>query len=115
MTEHNIDTSSIESLAGAMRDGEVSASDLAEWSIANRELRGETLHAYKTWVPDRFRAEAAAADAVLAAGIDLGPLQGIPVAVKDLYGVAGYPTFAGCPRELPDKWRSEGPVVRALE
>ncbi|MCZ6511329.1 MAG: amidase [Alphaproteobacteria bacterium] len=114
MTEHNIDTSSIESLAGAMRDGEVSASDLAEWSIANREQRGETLHAYKTWAPDRFRAEAAAADAVLAAGIDLGPLQGIPVAVKDLYGVAGYPTFAGCPRELPDKWRSEGPVVRAL-
>ena len=114
MTDHDIDTSSIEDLASAVRDGSVSGSGLAEWAIANHESRGAALFAYKAWEPDRFRAEAAAADAVLAAGIDLGPLQGIPVAVKDIYGVAGYPTFAGCSRELPEKWQAEGPVVRAL-
>jgi aspartyl-tRNA(Asn)/glutamyl-tRNA(Gln) amidotransferase subunit A len=114
MTDHNIETSSIESLAAAMRNGDITAIELAEWSIGNREKRGEMLHAYKTWEPERFRAEAAAADGVLAAGIDLGPLQGIPVSVKDLYGVSGYPTFAGCSRELPEKWQTEGPVVRAL-
>ena len=114
MTDRNIESSSIESLAAALRDGAISAVDLADWSIDNRERRGETLHAYKTWQPERFRSEAAAADAVFAAGIDLGPLQGIPVAVKDLYGVTGYPTFAGCSRELPEKWQTEGPVVRAL-
>ncbi len=114
MAEHAIETSSIEDLAAAMRAGNISARDLAEWSIGNRERRGETLQAYKTWQPDRFRAEAAAADSVLAAGIDLGPMQGIPVSIKDLYGVSGYPTFAGCSRELPSKWQREGPVVRAL-
>ena len=114
MSEHNIATSSIADLAAAMRGGAISARDLAEWVIDNRERRGEILHAYKAWEPDRFRAEAAAADAVLAAGIDLGPLQGIPVSVKDIYGLAGYPTFAGCSRELPEKWQTEGPVVRAL-
>jgi aspartyl-tRNA(Asn)/glutamyl-tRNA(Gln) amidotransferase subunit A len=72
------------------------------------------LQAYKAWEPSRFHAEAAAADAALAAGIDLGPLQGIPVSVKDLYGLSGYPIFAGCSRELPEKWQAEGPVVRAL-
>jgi aspartyl-tRNA(Asn)/glutamyl-tRNA(Gln) amidotransferase subunit A len=113
MADIAIETSSILEIAGALRAGKVSAQDLAEWSIGNRERRGDTLQAYKTWEPDRFRAEAAA-DAVLAAGIDLGPLQGIPVSVKDLYGVSGYPTFAGCSRELPEKWRTEGPVVRAL-
>ena len=34
--------------------------------------------------------------------------------MKDIYGLAGYPTFAGSPRALPEKWQTEGPVVRAL-
>jgi aspartyl-tRNA(Asn)/glutamyl-tRNA(Gln) amidotransferase subunit A len=114
MTDIAIETSSILEIAAAMRAGSVSGRDLAEWSIDNRERRGETLQAYKSWEPDRVRAEADAADAVLAAGIDLGPMQGVPVSVKDLYGVSGYPTFAGCSRELPEKWQTEGPVVRAL-
>jgi aspartyl-tRNA(Asn)/glutamyl-tRNA(Gln) amidotransferase subunit A len=114
MATLDIETESLESLAAAMRDGSVSASGLADWAIANHEERDETLQVYKAWEPSRFHAEAAAADAVLAAGIDLGPLQGIPVSVKDLYGLSGYPTFAGCSRELPEKWQTEGPVVRAL-
>lgn len=114
MTDLDIATSTIADIGAALRAGRTSAAALAEWAIDNHARRGETLQAYKTWAPERFRAEAAAADAVLAAGIDLGPLHGIPVSVKDLYGLAGYPTFAGCSRELPEKWRREGPVVRAL-
>ncbi len=62
----------------------------------------------------RARAQAVAADAARAAGRDLGRVQGVPVSVKDIYGVAGYPTFAGTPRRLPAKWEREGPVVGAL-
>ncbi|HCP01830.1 MAG: 2-amino-5-chloromuconate deaminase [Alphaproteobacteria bacterium] len=100
--------------ARAMRDGDISAADLAEQAIARHEDRDHLLGAYKTWEPERLRAEAEVADRALAAGIDLGPLQGIPISVKDLYGVRDYPTFAGSPRELPPEWRHEGPVVRAL-
>ncbi len=114
MTTLDVETESLENLAAAMRDGGVSASGLADWAVANHDRRTETLQAYKAWEPSRFHAEAAAADAALAAGIDLGPLQGIPVSVKDLYGLSGYPIFAGCSRELPEKWQAEGPVVRAL-
>jgi aspartyl-tRNA(Asn)/glutamyl-tRNA(Gln) amidotransferase subunit A len=34
-------------------------------------------------------------DRLLATGIDLGPLMGMPVAVKDLFTVSGMPTKAG--------------------
>jgi aspartyl-tRNA(Asn)/glutamyl-tRNA(Gln) amidotransferase subunit A len=102
----------IETLANNLRSGAVTAEALAEEAIDNQNQHD--LGAYKTWTPDRFRLEAKAADAAFAAGIDLGPLQGIPVSVKDLYGVSGYPTFAGAASQLSAEWESEGPLVRAL-
>ncbi|HEV8388338.1 MAG TPA: amidase family protein [Dongiaceae bacterium] len=72
------------------------------------------LNAYKTWAPDFAVRQADAADAAFAAGSRLGALTGIPVSVKDIYGVEGLPVFAGSPRELPARWRKEGPLVRTL-
>ena len=114
MTDANLETEPLEAIVAALRAGRLSAAGLADWAIANHEARGDALHAYKTFDPDRVRDEARLADAARAAHNDLGPLQGIPVSIKDLFGVAGYPTFAGCPRELPDEWRGEGPVVHSL-
>ena len=85
---------SISSLAAALRDGTTTSEALAEEAIANHARWGTALGAYKCRQDDRFLAEARAADAAFAAGLDFGPLQGIPVSVKDLYGVAGYGTFA---------------------
>ena len=110
----DIAATSLADIAGALRDGGLSAGDLAEWAIANHDERGEALHAYKTWDANKVREEAAAADATFAAGIDLGALQGIPVSIKDLVGVSGYPIFAGCPRELPESWAVNGPIVSAI-
>lgn len=110
----DIAATSLAGIATALRDGGLSAGALAEWAIANHEARGEALHAYKTWDADKVRGEAAAADATFAAGIDLGALQGIPVSIKDLVGVSGYPIFAGCPRELPGTWAVDGPIVATI-
>lgn len=114
MSSKNIETRGLSDLAADLRAGTISAGDLADWAIANHQARDATFGAYKTWDSDRFRAEADVADRALASGLDLGPLQGIPISVKDLYGVRGYPTFAGSPRELPEVWRREGPVITAL-
>ena len=114
MADPSLQTDPLETIVAALRAGRLSAAAIADWAIANHEARGDALLAYKTFDPDRLRDEARLADAARATHNDLGPLQGIPVSIKDLFGVAGYPTFAGCPRELPDKWRSEGPVVRSL-
>lgn len=114
MPDIKLEDRTVIELTADLREGRTSAVALAEAAIANHEAGDATFGAYKTWDSARFRAEADIADRAFAAGIDLGPLQGIPVSVKDLYGVRGYPTFAGSPRELPEAWRHEGPVIRAL-
>jgi aspartyl-tRNA(Asn)/glutamyl-tRNA(Gln) amidotransferase subunit A len=39
----------------------------------------------------------------------VGPLQGLPVSIKDLFAAAGYPCFAGSSRRLPaDPWERDG-------
>ncbi|HRP77816.1 MAG TPA: amidase family protein [Aquamicrobium sp.] len=101
-------------IAGRLRDGRMSCAALAEDAIAAHEARGPQLRAYKSWEADRARTQARAADALLATGIDLGPLMGIPVSVKDLYGVPGFPTFAGTDEALPADWTRAGPVVSRL-
>lgn len=95
--------------------------DLAERRLTAQELLARStaahapaLNAYIHWAPDFARRQAEAADAAFAAGIVTGPLQGIPTSVKDIYGVAGLPVFAGSPRELPKSWQREGPVVQRL-
>lgn len=98
-------------LASALRANRTSAGQLFAQCAAARD---ENHAAYRTWAPEYATRHAAAADAAFAAGIDTGPLQGIPVSVKDLYGVCGLPVFAGSPRELPQEWQREGPVIRCL-
>ena len=105
---------SLSEITSALRAGKTTAVALAEEANAHHAGRGTGLDAYKTRNPAQFLAEARVADAAFAAGLDFGPLQGMPVSVKDLYGVSGYPTFAGTPAALPDRWTREGPVVRVL-
>lgn len=97
--------------AAALADGRLGAAELTEAALARHR---PALNAYLTWAPDFARRQAAAADAALAAGVRPGPLTGIPVSVKDHFGVAGLPVYAGTARELPDRWQREGPVIRAL-
>ena len=82
----------------AERAGTVTAEALADEAIANFERTDEAGGAYKEWTPELARVQARAADAALAAGGARGPLHGIPVSLKDLYGVDGLPTFAGTAR-----------------
>ncbi len=97
-----------------LRDGSLTASELTTIAIDHHERRGAALDAYKTWAPERAMRDAETADRLFRAGIDLGPLQGIPISVKDLFGVAGLPTFAGTARRLPRMWEAEGPLVARL-
>ena len=46
---------------------------------------------------------------------DLGPLMGLPIALKDLYSVRGMPTNAGSRVDVSDLVPPQGPFVTALE
>ena len=99
----------------AMRSGQTTAQELAEQAIARHDRFGERLHAYLLWAPDKARAVASAADAAFAAGVITGPLQGVPVSIKDLFAADGFPCFAGSSRRLPaDPWEKDGPLVATL-
>jgi aspartyl-tRNA(Asn)/glutamyl-tRNA(Gln) amidotransferase subunit A len=99
----------------ALRRKEVSSRELADAAIARHATYGDRLNAYRLFLPEMAAARAAEADKAFAAGRDLGPLQGIPVSVKDLFGVSGLPTYAGTPQRLPPRWEQEGPLVARLQ
>ena len=70
--------------AGArLRSGDLTAVDLLAAVRRRASMTEAILHAYLTIDHDGARAAAAAADAALAQGQDLGPLHGIPIALKD--------------------------------
>jgi aspartyl-tRNA(Asn)/glutamyl-tRNA(Gln) amidotransferase subunit A len=104
-------TKSLRALAADLGERRITAQELLERSQAAHD---PALNAYLHWAPDFARRQAEAADAAFSAGIVTGPLQGIPTSVKDIYGVASLPVFAGSPRELPKSWQREGPVVQRL-
>jgi aspartyl-tRNA(Asn)/glutamyl-tRNA(Gln) amidotransferase subunit A len=105
---------SIMEIAAALAEGRLKARSLAEEAIANHERFGAPLMAYSQWMPEHALKCADAADAAFAAGCRTGSLQGIPTSVKDLFGLRGFPTFAGSPKRLPAKFEEEGPVVATL-
>jgi aspartyl-tRNA(Asn)/glutamyl-tRNA(Gln) amidotransferase subunit A len=86
-------TLTIASARDGLKSKEFSAAELAEASIAAMEA-ARPLNAVLVETPDRARADAKRADERIAKG-DAGPLEGIPLAIKDLFCTEGVETTAG--------------------
>ena len=82
-------------LARAIVAGEVSAREALAASIARIEATDARVNAFTARTFERARAEADAVDADRAAGKALGPLAGVPYAVKNLFDIEGTVTLAG--------------------
>ncbi|MEU9478936.1 amidase [Streptomyces sp. NPDC048191] len=96
----------------ALADGEVTARELVERTLARIEATQGTLNAFRIVRAEAALAEADAADRELAAGTRR-PLLGVPVAVKDDMDVAGEPTAFGCAGAFPPA-AEDGEAVRRL-
>jgi aspartyl-tRNA(Asn)/glutamyl-tRNA(Gln) amidotransferase subunit A len=81
--------------AGLIERRELSAAELTASVLERIEAVQPRLHAYVTVMAGEAAAAAAEADRAIAAGRRRGPLHGIPVAVKDIYDVAGAPAESG--------------------
>jgi aspartyl-tRNA(Asn)/glutamyl-tRNA(Gln) amidotransferase subunit A len=101
-------------IAALLGEGKLTARALVDQAIANHERFGAKLMAYSQWAPEHARKCAEAADAAFAIGSRAGSLQGIPTSIKDLFAVAGFPTYAGSPKRLPPKFEIDGPLVANL-
>ncbi|MFI5083529.1 MAG: amidase family protein, partial [Streptosporangiales bacterium] len=90
---------SLAGLQAAMAAGTLTSTALTGFYLQRIGRLNPALHAVIT-VNLHAPAEAAASDAARAAGLPRGPLDGIPVLVKDNIQVAGMPTTAGSPALL---------------
>uniref|UniRef100_UPI0020C6829D amidase family protein n=1 Tax=Sphingomonas bacterium TaxID=1895847 RepID=UPI0020C6829D len=81
-------TRSIAAIAGAVREGKVSAVDVARAALDRIAAGNGAINAATRLLAERGLAEAAQVDAQVAAGRDPGPLAGVPYGVKDLFDVA---------------------------
>ena len=83
--------------------GEISARAVTEALLARIAARNPALNAFTDVTAERALREADAVDAKRRRGEALGPLAGVPYAVKNLFDIAGLPTRAGSKinRDLP--------------
>lgn len=90
-------------IAAGVRDGSLRAVDVVEAHLARIDARETEIHAFNLVIADQARAAAAAIDAEVAAGRPVGPLAGVPVALKDNMCTRGVPTT--CSSKILDGWK----------
>ena len=83
------------SLARAVASGEASAREVVDAHLARIDALEPEIHAFITVTPELARAQADAVDAQRKAGEPLGPLAGVPTALKDIFCTDGVTTTAG--------------------
>jgi AtzE family amidohydrolase len=103
-------------IAAAVGSGRARATDVVTGCLDRIERYNPVLNAFTAVTAERARAKALALDAAIVAGIPVGPLAGVPFAVKNLIDVAGLPTLAGSKinRDLPPA-TADAPLVKRLE
>ncbi|MEQ8663365.1 MAG: amidase, partial [Gammaproteobacteria bacterium] len=87
----------VQGIARGISDGTVRAADVLAAQLAQTDAREPLCGAYITQTRARADAAAARVDAAVAAGVSVGPLAGVPIAVKDIFDIDGLPTTAGMP------------------
>jgi AtzE family amidohydrolase len=81
--------------AGAVKAGELSAAEVVEAALAAIRERNPVLNCFTAVTEARARARARAIDQNRVRKEALGPLAGVPFAVKNLFDIAGLATLAG--------------------
>src|SRR5476649_2767930 len=89
-------------IARAVSTGKVKASAVVDAALARIKAAEPIVNAFTDIVAERARKRAAEIDA----GQHIGPMSGVPFAVKNLFDIAGLPTLAG------SKINADGPAAR---
>lgn len=82
-------------IAAAVQQGDVTAQTVIEQALQDIDQRDRALNCFTSVVADRALQRAQKIDQARRAGQPLGPLSGVPFAVKNLFDIAGTVTLAG--------------------
>jgi indoleacetamide hydrolase len=99
--------------AKTLRAGDLTAEALAE-ALLTRCAAASQLNAFISLEPDKVRAAARRADQHRQRGGRLGPLHGVPLAIKDNIDTADYPTTAGTPGLATHRPKRNAPILQQL-
>jgi aspartyl-tRNA(Asn)/glutamyl-tRNA(Gln) amidotransferase subunit A len=91
------------SIAAAVASGARSAVSVLDEHLARVGEREEEIHAFNLVTEDKARGQAEAVDAAVTAGEPVGPLAGVPLALKDNMCTRGIPTT--CSSKILEGWR----------
>jgi aspartyl-tRNA(Asn)/glutamyl-tRNA(Gln) amidotransferase subunit A len=104
----------IDAFCRKLRGGELTAAELTNECLRRIGVGNATLNAFIHVSYDEAREAASEADRELAAGLDRGPLHGVPISVKDLFDVRGIPTTAASRVREHHLATSDAPVISRL-
>ncbi len=98
-----------------LRRGEISSEAVTLQYLERIAALNPKLAAYVHVATEASVETARGIDRLVKGGTDLGPLMGVPVAVKDIFTVAGMPTRAGSKMDISDLVAAEGSFIRSVK
>jgi len=101
-------------IASAIRKGETSSREVLDALLARVDAVNGDLNAVVRLIGDEASAAAAAADAAVANGDEVGPLHGVPISVKENIDIAGFPTTQGVAAFAEMVAPTDAPVVERM-
>ena len=96
-----------------IQSGEISSEDFAA-SLCEQAVRFSDLNVFIHFDSDRLVEDARKSDEKQASGQMLGPLHGIPLAIKDCIDIAGLPTTGGTPSLRNNIVKKSSPIAQKL-
>ena len=114
MSKHAQTYATAQETAGRVRSHAVSAVNITETALERIAHYDQQLNSFIRVVPDRALEAARDVDDAVRAGKIVGPLAGVPVALKDIIDLAGIPTTAGAHRLFHHTPTTDASVVTRL-
>jgi len=105
----------IDKYAEELRKGKVSAEEITSTYLERIEKLDSKYQSFTFVNNENALNSAKGIDKLIKANIDLGPLMGVPIAVKDLFAVDGMPSSAGSHVDVHDIIGKEGSFIKRLK
>lgn len=117
MTPTELATTSVRELTASYRNATMSPVEVLEATLAHVEATNDALNALFSIRPEEALENARASEARWKAGAPLGPLDGVPMTVKDSVSMKGWPFYHGIAanRNAPFSTYDSPPAARLKE